>query len=341
MLYTTDEKKVEDTVNLKTVARGLLIVIVLLLLSCFPPVRPTGPSDDTPSRELGWTEPVGGSYKSAGTGVVPASMTHTDITYYLMAPDLNGFFDAVRGYAEGRTPRPLPFLGTTVAFTGERFQEGIHGISDGLRLSGTLTDGSGTITFEMNPDTSRFWYEQKVFLDDPHKVIVSTHDCTSQTVHYLEMEGRLDQEDCGAARMVSGLFSTYSAHETMLAVVKDGEFYTGTWNASDESVTGSGVAFNRVSFTSEPESSYGRIHQPGEPLDAWDIDQAVEYIKAYIASNPDDIPQYTLIYRTTADQHSQQFLTGLWDRVCIGSPAAAKACLPSQEWRNVSRLDTY
>jgi hypothetical protein len=284
---------------------------------------------------------IGFANQGVSKAIVPATMTTEDINYFVYCPALTGFNSSASGITEGQVLNPQTFLNTTVVFTVNTFTGGTNGIPSGTRFSGVLSDSSGTFVVELNSAGTSFWFEEKLFLDDPNSVVISDHSTTSKSVIHMISSGTIHSDNSVLGVSSMSFYSVLGTGLKILAVAPQCELYLGPWSSSLSGVTGAGTAFLKSTGTSTPAPSYGTASQPSGVLDGTMVNATVDYIIAYANSGLSFSPQYALFYKTTSDTHPTQFLSGTWNSVVVNTPALAKANLPSDIWRGYSVIDTF
>ena len=203
-----------------------LLVGTFLLLLIFGACVQT--PEDKPESTITTKIPlIGFNTSTNDKAIVPATMTTEDMNYFIYCPALTGFVDSQEGINEGQNLSPQTFLSTTIEFTVSSFTDGVNGIESGVRFNGTLADGSGSITIELDTVTNNFWFEEKLFLDDPNKIIISNHSQTSKTIVYSVIEGTISNNNSGIATSKMAFYTVLEEGTKMLGLAPKCEFYFG------------------------------------------------------------------------------------------------------------------
>ncbi len=316
---------------LKKIIMSLILITILSTFSCEAPI-------ESKSSIVTRIPQIGFNNQGVTRAVVPETMSTEEMNFFIYCPALTGFNESSETLSDGDDMEPQSFLDTTVTFTVNTFTNGENGIEEGIRFSGSLADGSGSMIIELDKSEKKYYFEENLFIDDPNKIIDSSHTNTSKTIIYMTSAGTINSDDSVYGTSLMSFYTVLSSGAEYIAVAPNCDLYLGKWD--DSGLKGAGLSFLKSAGV-VAEASYGTVNKPTDILSSSLIDDTVEYIKSYISSSPTFIDQYAIFYKTDNDQYPTEFLDGLWNGVEINSPATAKANLPSELWKSHSIIDTY
>jgi len=284
---------------------------------------------------------------SSGRAVIAATETYDNAVYSFMAPALTGFTTVADGISEGEV-LTQSILGTNIDITVTSFSGGANGIASGVRFSGHLVDDSGSVLLEFNPTTKSFYYEEKLFIDDPNGVI--NYDPANPenpispkrvTVFY-KLNGTLDDTNsclanASTAILIEELDVTPGDEEFAFAIqiLRNLEVYMGVWEP-DSAVTGSGIAGRfGGSVLSASFATYGSLVTPTQPISKTSLASDVSYLKACLADDSiltvEEMNQ--VFYRKSTDTTATSF------QFPVGTALSEmKAGIPSSKWKLLSTV---
>ncbi len=216
---------------------------------------------------------------------------YADIVFAFAAPSLTGFTVASEDVVEGQTFQQT-LLGTALDITVNAFFNGLNGIDSGVRYTGSLEDGTGSIIFELDPGSGNFFYEQKLFINDDLGIVYGGDaDYGQRMIVYSRLSGKIDDSlDHALAR---GDFACLMNSEDPYAddglnqgyqLIADAEVYLGKWDDSGD--LGTGFGFTKGYQNAMESSVLGEVDLNSSlaALDVSLLDAGISYLQGKLSS---------------------------------------------------------
>jgi hypothetical protein len=262
-------------------------------------------------------------------------------------PALRGFSESASGVSEGGSFQ-VSFLGTGVDFSVASFSGGPAGrIASGVRYSGASADDSVLLTVELDPATKDFYFEERLYFDDPSGV-------TNQPMtayDFYKMKGVVAADGSILCAPVGITFITWASSGTnppTIIAYKDMEYYSGPWTIGQaaqgvglviEMESGNGIK----SYASLP-ATLGSFAKPGTAPELSAMANDLGYLDAYLDTCQAGTYTQSLLM-TSVDGASPFFSVYNSPAYCWPDGAAApvtkadaKSRLPSDAWKAKSAL---
>ena len=270
-------------------------------------------------------------------------LSSSEYNFALGCPALAGFTDSGTSLGEGSTFQ-ISYLATTVTFTVHYFEDGAADrIVRGVRYTGLSADNSIDLLIDYDPVSKAFYYEQKLFIDDPTGKIFN--QANTKSLVYYKMQGAVASDNSIIAYPQGIAFNVIPNQYTFLFSYKKMEYYSGTWDFSTGK-KGVGIVLRDASgktYTEMPATA-GGYTKPSESFTVADLPGAIGYMKAALAAiSPDYGARYHLMYKIDGETAFTSMISGIWyDNLAAPTTnTAAKSRLPSATWKAKSVSSKY
>ena len=271
------------------------------------------------------------------------ALTNADYNFALGCPALSGFSDGGATLSEAST-FDITYLGVAVTFTVHYFEDGTADrIMKGVRYTGLSADNSVDLLIEYDPAAKAFYYEEKIFVDDPTGKVFNSPGAKS--LIYYKMKGTIATDGSIIAKPQGAAFNVPPSGG-MFASFKRMEYYSGPWDFTGTK-KGTGIALKDCSCTmyASMPATAGGYTKPSESLAVGDLPNAVGYMAALLeATTPSYVNQYQLLYKVEGGPSFASvtdYLNGFkWNDGAVAPTTAANARsrLPSEVWRSKTTL---
>ena len=269
------------------------------------------------------------------------TLTGADYNVALGCPALAGFVDSGSILAEGSSFE-VSYLGIPVTFDIHYFEDGtVDRVEKGIRYQGLSTDKSVDLLVEYDPITKNFYYEQRVFIDDPTGLIFNSPNVKSAI--FYKMKGTVSEDDSILVTPQGAVFNVIGS-DAMFACFKKMEYYSGLWDlAGTKKGTGIVLGDSYGPPYADMSASAGTYTKPPKNYTSADLSNVMGYIEALLSTTtPSPSGIYQLLYKVEGEESFasvKDYLGGFrWDDE-VAAPTtrtAAKSRLPSPVWKGKS-----
>ena len=275
--------------------------------------------------------------------VTNVTLTNADYNFALGCPALSGFSDGGTALSEAST-FDITYLGVAVTFTVHYFEDGTADrIVKGVRYTGLSADNSIVLLIEYDPAAKAFYYEEKIFIDDPLGKVFNK--AGARSLIYYTMKGTIAPNNSIIAKPQGAAFNVPPSGG-MFASFKRMEYYSGPWDFAGTK-KGTGIALKDCSCTmyASMPAAAGGYTKPLENFGVGDLPNAMGYIAALLEeTTPSYISQYQLLYKVEGEPSFASvtdYLNGFrWNDLVVAPTTAANARsrLPSEVWKSITTL---
>ena len=246
------------------------------ITGCESPTNSTTPLTDIVP-EFGFSQDASKAVARVATNT---NMTNAEAVYAILAPALTGFKTVASGVSNGQKFKQS-LMGVDLEITAEHFKDGTNGIASGVRFTGILDDGSGTVLLELEPSTKQFYYEQKLFVDDTVGIFMTNYP--QKMINWYVLSGTVDTAN--KSNFATGKTAVLMATDiiqsdrilTYAQIVNKVEFYNGEWDT--EGATGTGVAFRSGTMMPGPNVLGGTALTTLDAVTKAQLDTGIQWLQ--------------------------------------------------------------
>jgi len=245
------------------------------ITGCESPTNSTTPLTDIVP-EFGFSQDASKAVARVATNT---NMTNAEAVYAILAPALTGFKTVASGVSNGQKFKQS-LMGVDLEITAEHFKDGTNGIASGVRFTGVLADGSGTVLLELEPSTKQFYYEQKLFVDDTVGIFMTNYP--QKMINWYVLSGTVDTANksnfaTGKTAVLMVANHPQSGFGTYAQIVNKVEFYNGEWDT--EGATGTGVAFRSGTMMPGPNVLGGTALTTLDAVTKAQLDAGIQWLQ--------------------------------------------------------------
>lgn len=247
------------------------------ITGCESPTNSTTPLTDIVP-EFGFSQDASKAVARVATNT---NMTNAEAVYAILAPALTGFKTVASGVSNGQKFKQS-LMGVDLEITAEHFKDGTNGIASGVRFTGILDDGSGTVLLELEPSTKQFYYEQKLFVDDTSGIFDYNIHTPQKVINWYVLSGTVDTANksnfaTGKTAVLMVANHPQSGFGTYAQIVNKVEFYNGEWDT--EGATGTGVAFRSGTMMPGPNVLGGTALTTLDAVTKAQLDTGIQWLQ--------------------------------------------------------------